>query len=92
MALTGNQTLSLVAAMLNEVITRAVTAMAQPATSDVSTTSRRRGLTSQTKLVELIAQGRGDEAELHWRAHLKAVGRIMFGRGPTPTIDRLHHG
>ncbi len=91
-ALTGNQTLSLVAAMLNEVITRAVTAMAQPATSDVSTTSRRRGLTSQTKLVELIAQGRGDEAELHWRAHLKAVGRIMFGRGPTPTIDRLHHG
>jgi GntR family transcriptional regulator, transcriptional repressor for pyruvate dehydrogenase complex len=91
-ALTGNQTLSLVAAMLNEVIARAVTAMAQPATSDMSTTSRRRGLTSQTKLVELIAQGRGDEAELHWRAHLKAVGRIMFGRGPTPTIDRLHHG
>ena len=91
-ALTGNQTLSIVAAMLNEVIARAVTAMAQSAPSDVSATTRRRGLSSQTKLVELIAQGRGDEAELHWRTHLKAVGRIMFGRGPTPTIDRLHHG
>ena len=91
-ALTGNQTLNIVAAMLNEVIARAVTAMAQSAPSDVSTTTRRRELTSQTKLVELIAQGRGDEAELHWRTHLKAVGRLMFGRGPTPTIDRLHHG
>ena len=91
-ALTGNQTLSIVAAMLNEVIARAVTAMAQSAPGEMSATTRRRGLSSQTKLVELIAEGRGDEAELHWRTHLKAAGRIMFGRGPTPTIDRLHHG
>jgi DNA-binding FadR family transcriptional regulator len=91
-ALTRNQTLSIVAAMLNEVIAQAVTAMAQTSTNEVSTATRRRGLSSQTKLVELIARGEGDEAELHWRTHLKAVGRIMFGRGPSPTIDRLHHG
>jgi len=91
-ALTGNQTLSIVAAMLNEVIARAVTAMAQSSPTDQSTSTRRRGLSSQTRLVELISQGKGDEAEQHWRTHLKAVGRVMFGRGRTPTIDRLHHG
>jgi DNA-binding FadR family transcriptional regulator len=91
-ALTGNQTLSIVAAMLNEVIARAVTAMARSASTDMSTSTRRRGISSQTRLVELIAQGQGDEAELHWRTHLKGVGRVTFGRGPTPTIDRLHHG
>ena len=78
--------------MLNEVIARAVTAMARSATTDSSKSTRRRGLSSQTRLVELIAEGRGDEAELHWRTNLKMVGRIMFGRGPTPTIDRLHYG
>jgi DNA-binding FadR family transcriptional regulator len=91
-ALTGNQTLSIVAAMLNEVIARAVTAMAQSATNELSTATRRRGLSSQSKLVELIARGKGEEAEQHLRTHLKEVGRLMFGRGPTPTIDRLHHG
>ena len=68
-ALTGNQTLNIVAAMLNEVIARAVTAMAQPAPSDVSTTTRRRELTSQTKLVELIAQGRGDDGGAEFGAN-----------------------
>jgi len=90
-ALTGNQTLSIVAEMLNEVIARAVTAMSTSAGNDDSVGNRRRGLRSQSRLVELIESGNGEEAELHWQAHLKGVGRVMFGRGPSPTIDHLHH-
>jgi GntR family transcriptional regulator, transcriptional repressor for pyruvate dehydrogenase complex len=90
-ALTQNQTLSIVAEMLNEVVARAVTAMSRTAVSEASVGTRRRGLRSQSRLVDLIEAGQADEAEAHWRTHLQAVGKVMFGRGPSPTIDRRHH-
>ena len=90
-ALTGKQTLSIVAEMLKEVIARAVTETSQSPTNHDSIGNRRRGLRSQSRLVEMIESGDGEAAEMHWRTHLKGVGRVMFGRGPSPTIDRLHH-
>ena len=56
-ALGGNQTLAIVTEMLDEIVVRAVTAVSQ--TDDVvgSVSTRRRGLRSQRRLLELIEAG-----------------------------------
>jgi DNA-binding FadR family transcriptional regulator len=90
-SLTGNQTLSIVAEMLNEIVTRAVTAVSQ--TDDVvgSISIRRRGIRSQERLLELLAAGDGTGAEEHWRAHMQVVGRVMLGQEASTVVDLLHH-
>jgi hypothetical protein len=90
-SLTGNQTLSIVAEMLNEIVTQAVTAVSQ--TDDVvgSISIRRRGIRSQERLLELLAAGDGTGAEEHWRAHMQVVGRVMLGQEASTVVDLLHH-
>src|SRR5262249_7092559 len=58
-ALAGNQTLGIVAEMLNEIVARAVTAVSR--TDDVvgSLAVRRRGIRSQERLLELLEEGDG---------------------------------
>lgn len=89
-ALAGNQTLSIVAEMLNEIVSRAVTEVSQ-ASGQESVDTRRRGIRSQRRLAELIAAGDGPGAEEHWRAHLVVVGRVLLGQQGGRVIDLLDH-
>jgi GntR family transcriptional regulator, transcriptional repressor for pyruvate dehydrogenase complex len=90
-ALAGNQTLSIVAEMLNEIVARAVTAVSQSNSRRASTATRRRGIRSQERLIELIAIGASNDAEAHWRAHMEAVGKVMIGQAAKSVIDLLDH-
>jgi DNA-binding FadR family transcriptional regulator len=90
-ALAGNQTLTIVAEMLNEIVERAVTAVSQSSSANGSLAIRRRGIRSQERLVELIAQGAGNEAELHWRAHMEVVGKVILGQRAKRVVDLFDH-
>ena len=89
-ALAGNRTLSIVAEMLNEIVGRAVTAVAEAASADTSVATRRRGIRSQERLIELIEAGKAEEAEAHWRTHMAVVGRILGPRGAS-VVDLMDH-
>ena len=90
-ALAGNQTLAIVAEMLNEVVARAVTAVSKTGPSGDSVAIRRRGIRSQRRLAELIDAGEAAEAESHWRSHMAVVGRVMLGQEATTVIDLMNH-
>jgi GntR family transcriptional regulator, transcriptional repressor for pyruvate dehydrogenase complex len=90
-ALAGNQTLEIVAEMLNEIVERAVTAVSQSSSANGSLAIRRRGIRSQERLVELIALGAGNEAEAHWRSHMEAVGKVILGQRAQRVVDLFDH-
>jgi DNA-binding FadR family transcriptional regulator len=90
-ALAGNQTLSIVAEMLNEIVARAVTAVSKTGSHADSIAVRRRGIRSQRRLAELIESGDAAQAEEHWRSHMAVVGRVMLGQEATTVIDLMDH-
>jgi DNA-binding FadR family transcriptional regulator len=90
-ALAGNQTLSIVAEMLNEIVARAVTAVAKTGTAGDSLAIRRRGIHSQQKLVSLIEEGKASDAEAHWRTHMTVVGRVLLGQRAGTVVDLMHY-
>jgi DNA-binding GntR family transcriptional regulator len=73
--------------MLNEIVARAVTAVAKTGSSGSSLATRRRGLRSQERLVALIEAGNAAEAEAHWRTHMTVVGRVLLGADATAVIE-----
>jgi GntR family transcriptional repressor for pyruvate dehydrogenase complex len=89
--LAGNQTLGIVAEMLDEIVTRAVTAVSRADGDLGSVATRRRGIRSQRKLVSLIEAGEVAEAEEHWRKHMAVVGRVMLGQRATTVVDLMDH-
>jgi DNA-binding FadR family transcriptional regulator len=89
--LAGNQTLTIVAEMLNEIVSRAVAAVSQAAGTTQSDRTRRRGIRSQRRLVDLIADGDAAAAEEHWRAHMAVVGQVLLGQQATTVVDLLDH-
>jgi len=89
--LAGNQTLGIVAEMLNEIVARAVTAVSQESPERDSVATRRRGIRSQERLVGLVEAGDVAGAEEHWRAHMAVVGRVMLGQQATTVIDLMDH-
>jgi DNA-binding FadR family transcriptional regulator len=90
-ALAGNQTLSIMAEMLDEVVVRAVTAVSKIGSRSDSLAIRRRGIRSQRRLAALIDAGDAAEAEAHWRSHMAVVGRVMLGQDATTVIDLINH-
>jgi DNA-binding FadR family transcriptional regulator len=90
-ALAGNQTLSIVAEMLNEIVARAVTALAKTGAEGDSLATRRRGIRSQQKLAQLIEAGLAAEAEAHWRAHMTVVGRVLLGASADTIVDGMDY-
>jgi DNA-binding FadR family transcriptional regulator len=90
-ALAGNQTLTIVAQMLNEIVGRAVTAVSKTGSMQDSAATRRRGLRSQERLVSLIEAGNAAEAEAHWRTHMSVVRRVLLGQRAHSVIDLMHH-
>lgn len=89
--LAGNQTLSILTEMLDEIVLRAVTAVSSGEDTVSSIAVRRRGIRSQEHLAELIEEGKAAEAEEHWRSHMSIVGRVMLGQDAETVIDLLHH-
>jgi len=89
--LAGNQTLSIVAKMLNEIVSRAVVAIAKAAPPGSSLATRRRGLRSQERLVSLVRAGKASEAEAHWREHMTVVGRVLLGSRASTVVDLDDH-
>jgi GntR family transcriptional regulator, transcriptional repressor for pyruvate dehydrogenase complex len=89
-ALTGNQTLAIIAEMLNVIVSRAVIAVSQTPGKD-SLAVRRRGVRSQRTLVALIAAGDAAGAEQHWRSHMAAVGKVLLGQKATTVVDLVDH-
>jgi len=87
----GNQTLSLVIEMLNEVVTRTVTAVSQAGDVTGSLSVRQRGIKSQRRLLVLLEQGVGAAAEEHWRTHMAVVAKVMLGQDASAVIDLVHH-
>ena len=90
-ALAGNQTLSIVAEMLNEIVVRAVTAVSRADDPVGSLSVRRRGIRSQERLLDLIEAGDGAGAEEHWRSHMQVVGRVLLGQDAATVVDLFHH-
>jgi DNA-binding FadR family transcriptional regulator len=89
-SLAGNQTLAIVAEMLNEIVVRAVAAVSKGDDPMGSLSTRRRGLRSQRRLLELLEAGDAAGAEEHWRAHMAVVGRVMLGQKASTVVDLLH--
>jgi GntR family transcriptional repressor for pyruvate dehydrogenase complex len=90
-ALGGNQTLSIVAEMLNEIVARAVAVVSRADDVVGSRSARRRGLRSQERLLDLIEAGEGPAAEAHWQSHMQVVGRVMLGQRASTVVDLLDH-
>jgi GntR family transcriptional repressor for pyruvate dehydrogenase complex len=89
--LAGNQTLSIVAEMLHEIVARAVTEASQVEAGGDSVSTRRRGIRSQRRLVDLVEAGEAVEAEGHWRKHMGVVGRVLLGQQAKTVIDLMDH-
>ena len=87
--LAGSQTLTILVEMLNEVVTRAVTAVSQVEVNGDSVATRRRGLRSQHRLATLVEAGDADGAEAHWRTHMAVVGEVMLGHQAKTVVDLL---
>jgi GntR family transcriptional repressor for pyruvate dehydrogenase complex len=87
----GNQTLSIVIEMLNEVVTRTVTAVSRAGDVTGSLSVRQRGIRSQRRLMVLLEEGVGAAAEEHWRTHMAIVAKVMLGQGASTAIDLVHH-
>ena len=90
-ALAGNQTMTILVEMLNEIVTRAVTAVSQADEVMGTLATRQRGIRSQRRLVRLLEEGVPAAAEEHWRAHMTVVAKVMLGQEATTVIDLLHH-
>jgi GntR family transcriptional repressor for pyruvate dehydrogenase complex len=90
-SLGGNQALSIVAEMLNEIVARAVTAVSKGDDVTGSLSVRQRGIRSQLRLLELLEAGDGPAAEEFWHDHMAVVGRVMLGQDASTVVDLLHH-
>jgi len=90
-ALAGNQTLTIVAEMLTEIVVRAVSAVSRSDDAYSSIATRRRGIRSQRRLLELIEAGDADGAEAHWKLHMGVVGKVMLGQEAATVVDLMHH-
>lgn len=90
-AAAGNQTLSIVAEMLNEIVARAVTAVSHSEDDTTSRATRRRGIKAQRRLLDLLEAGDGAVAEEFWRRHMGVVGRVMLGQEASTVVDLLDH-
>ena len=53
--------------------------------------TRRRGIRSQRRLLELLEAGDGAAAEEFWRSHMAVVGRVMLGQEASTVVDLLDH-
>jgi DNA-binding FadR family transcriptional regulator len=87
--LSGNQTLSLLANAINQILVRALTVDGLHTTGSVG--GRRRNLRSMRRLLELVDDGDASDAEEHWRTHMAVIGKIMLGEKAADIVDFTQH-
>jgi GntR family transcriptional regulator, transcriptional repressor for pyruvate dehydrogenase complex len=85
-AASGNQTLTLLAEILHEIVEQAVTLLTERDSTAKGLARRRRGVEAQRRLLELITSGNGSEAEEYWREYMRMVGAIMLRGGAVGAI------
>jgi len=90
-ALGGNQTLTIVAEMLHEIVARAVTAASRTESTEKALAARRRGIRSQARLVDLLEAGDETGAEEHWHQHMAVVGKVLLGPQAEHVVDLMDH-
>jgi GntR family transcriptional regulator, transcriptional repressor for pyruvate dehydrogenase complex len=88
-ALAGNQTLTIVARILNEIVERAVLSITKSRGPHGSVATRRRALRTQEEVVSLIRAGKAPEAEAQWRAHMAAA--LVLIRKTAAVVDLDDH-
>lgn len=87
--LAGNNTLSLFAGILGEIID-AHTETVMLESHDAIAVTRDSGAAhrSHERLVELVAAGHAEAARAHWQAHMEAIGTVMLrGQRTRPVVD-----
>jgi DNA-binding GntR family transcriptional regulator len=89
MDLAGNRTLSVVAGTLNEILAGALIAVSRADQDLAASSTRRRDLRSQRRLVDLLNAGDSDGAEKHWRKHMSYLSRNMLRAGATTLVDLI---
>ncbi|WP_026239532.1 FadR/GntR family transcriptional regulator [Parafrankia discariae] len=89
--LAGNQTLGIVAEMLNEIVARAVAAVSRPEDGRETTDTRLRGLRSQARLATLVEAGDATAAEEHWKEHMTVSGKALLAQDAKTVIDLMQH-
>lgn len=78
----GNNALSVQAGVLRDIVrTHQRSALDRGSRREGTWPAYRRNLRSYEKFVGIVAIGDGAAAEEHWAAHLRSVGKILFGRG-----------
>ncbi|MCD4533011.1 FCD domain-containing protein [Nocardioides sp. cx-169] len=85
----GNRTLSLQGAVLQEIVASHVRSRVQRYSSDDRPEVFERALLSYARLIELVEAGQAERAEEHWRAHMLAAGRYLLNDGQRnqPVVD-----
>ena len=84
--LTGNQTMMLLTAMLEHINQAAALSYTTRAHAGDERLARKAHRTRQ-KLIDLIRDGRADEAEDLWRTHLAEAGRVLSEGVGTRVVD-----
>jgi GntR family transcriptional repressor for pyruvate dehydrogenase complex len=90
-ALAGNQTLTIVDEILNEIVSRAVTAIRRAREVETTLPYRRRGVRSLRRLLKFLEAGDPAAAEEHWRTHMAAVGRATVGDEASALVETVDH-
>jgi DNA-binding FadR family transcriptional regulator len=83
--MSGNITMTLVTEVLEQISQRHAASQVVAITPEQT----RLSMKSHAKLVELIAAGRGAEAERHWRRHMQAAADTLLREGGLASIVEL---
>lgn len=90
-SLAGNQTLTLLTEMLNELATQVSTDRARRA-SDIadSESTQQVGIKAHRRLLQLLEAGDVGAVEEHWRSHMEAVAKVMLKKKASSVVTLLH--
>ncbi|HYG28170.1 MAG TPA: FCD domain-containing protein [Caulobacteraceae bacterium] len=88
----GNQTFALVGLALHDLVAKHQTLWHRARPEEAAEITRKRsraGVRSHEKLADFIDEGRGEEAESHWRLHMAKAGEFFLEVAETSVVDIL---
>jgi DNA-binding FadR family transcriptional regulator len=89
--LSGNATLAMIAGMLHEISERHTTAAILREQNVVPKAQYARLVRSYSRLADLVSEGKGAEAEAHWRRHMEiASAALLKGYEKTKVRDVMY--
>jgi DNA-binding FadR family transcriptional regulator len=89
--LSGNATLTMIAGMLHEISERHTTAAILREQNVVPKAQYAKLVKSYGRLVDLVSEGKGAEAEAHWRRHMEiASAALLKGYEKTKVRDIMY--